>query len=110
MVRRDREPFAAALRGRAAIDRGFLLSGGRKGGESAMTDQKIPRRDFLRAVGTIGAATVAGSLGDTAAAGQTARPTAEPRMPAADTILKNAKVITVDAAFSIASAVAIAGG
>src|SRR5258708_2665269 len=68
-----------------------------------MTDDKIPRRDFLRAAGTIGAAAVATSLCDTRPAA------AQPRVPAADTILKNAKIVTVDAAFSIARAIAIAG-
>jgi predicted amidohydrolase YtcJ len=72
-----------------------------------MMDKSLPRRRFLARA----SATMAGALaGSHSAEAQTATP----RLPAtvlvrsADTILKNGNIITVDAAFSVAQAVAIA--
>jgi predicted amidohydrolase YtcJ len=65
-----------------------------------MTDERFPRRDFLKAsAGT--ALTFGAGVPATAQTSATARP--------ADLILKNAKIITVDANFSIAQAIAVAG-
>jgi predicted amidohydrolase YtcJ len=76
-----------------------------------MTDESIPRRDFLKA--TAGTALTFGA--GLPAAGQTLA--SAPPSPAslistarpADLILKNAKVLTVDSGFTIAQAVAIGG-
>jgi predicted amidohydrolase YtcJ len=59
----------------------------------------IGRRNFLLAAGTA----VASGLGGPA------RAAAQPAVRAADLILKNGKIITVDPAFTITSAVAVAG-
>src|SRR5262245_54661834 len=64
-----------------------------------MANEPIPRRDFLRATA------LAGGLTAPAAAQTDATSTVVP----ADLILKNGKVITVDAASTIAQAIAIAG-
>jgi hypothetical protein len=67
----------------------------------------IPRRRFLA-----GAAAAAGDLlgrRSAQAQGTAARPPAAPRVAPADTILRNGKIVTVDAAFTIAQSVAVAG-
>jgi len=74
----------------------------------------IPRRRFLTGVGASAAsiaATVSTSGLTPPAAAQTTGLTepARPATAAADVILKNGRVITVDSAFTIATAVAIAG-
>lgn len=73
-------------------------------------DDAIPRRDFLKGASAAGAA-VATALGSLSAAAQTpAPPTATGfASRAADLVLKNGKIVSVDAAFSIAQAIAIAG-
>src|ERR1700741_2981846 len=77
-----------------------------------MADETIPRRDFLKGAGTAGAAVVtalASSLPASAAV-QTATPTsASPATRPGDFVLKNGTVITVDAAFTVTQAIAIAG-
>jgi predicted amidohydrolase YtcJ len=76
-----------------------------------MTEKRFPRRDFLTATAST-ALTFGAGLAATA---QTSAPAPSSRPPTfstarpADVILKNAKVITVDANFSIAQAIAIAG-
>jgi predicted amidohydrolase YtcJ len=76
-----------------------------------MTDERFPRRDFLKVTAstalTFGAGVPAAAQTSASAPTSPAPPfsTAQP----ADFILKNAKVITVDANFSIAQAIAIAG-
>jgi predicted amidohydrolase YtcJ len=78
-----------------------------------MTDEAIPRRDFLKGAGVAGAAVATALAGGLAApaAAQTAPPTTASAsgIRPADLILKNGKIITVDAAFTIAQAIAIAG-
>src|SRR5215470_9411872 len=76
-----------------------------------MTNECLPRRDILKV--TAGAALTFGA--DLPATAQTSAstppspaPSSSPGQPA-DFILKNAKVITVDANFSSAQAIAIAG-
>jgi predicted amidohydrolase YtcJ len=72
-----------------------------------MMDKSLPRRRFLARA----SATMAGALaGSHSAEAQTAtpRPPATVLVQPADTILKNGNIITVDAAFSVAQAVAIA--
>jgi predicted amidohydrolase YtcJ len=70
-----------------------------------MTDNLIPRRRFLA-----GAAAAAGGLvGRRPARAQgTSQPVA-PLVRAADTILRNGKIVTVDSAFTIAQSIAIRG-
>lgn len=73
-----------------------------------MPNRLIPRRRFLAGAG----ATAAGGLAGrhrAQAQGSEARPPAAPLLRPADTIVRNGKIITVDAAFTIAQAVAIAG-
>ena len=75
-----------------------------------MTEERFPRRDFLKVTAstalTFGAALPAtAQMSASAPAPPATFSTARP----ADLILKNAKVITVDANFSIAQAIAIAG-
>jgi predicted amidohydrolase YtcJ len=65
----------------------------------------IPRRGFLIGAGT---AVAAGAALVSPAAAQAPRVPAQPTVVPADVILKNGKVITVDAAFTLASAIAIA--
>ena len=77
-------------------------------------EDAIPRRRFLTGVGASAAsvaATVSASGLTPPAAAQTTGPSesARPAIAAANIILKNGKVITVDAAFTIATSVAIAG-
>jgi adenine deaminase len=78
--------------------------------EARMTEERFQRRDFLKATAST-ALTVGAALPATAQTSASARPS--PPSPSigqpADLILKNAKVITVDANFSIAQAIAIAG-
>src|SRR5262249_7166375 len=78
--------------------------------EGRMTEERFPRRDFLKVTAstalTFGAALPAtAQMSASAPAPPATFSTARP----ADLILKNAKVITVDANFSIAQAIAIAG-
>ena len=71
-----------------------------------MTRDSIPRRWFLAAAG----AAAASALGkDNAAKAQGGTVSAVPVAPAADIILKNAKIITLDPGFTITQAVAVAG-
>jgi predicted amidohydrolase YtcJ len=76
-----------------------------------MTNERFPRRDFLKATaGTafaFGASVPATAQTSPSALSSTAMPLSTTQ--AADFILKNAKVITVDRNFSIAQAIAIAG-
>ena len=65
-------------------------------------DQAIPRRGFLKAAG---AGAVAAGMSSPAQAQTPASPLVRP----ADLILKNGKVITVDAQSSVAQAIAIQG-
>jgi len=68
----------------------------------------IPRRRFLAGAGA--AATAGGLAGRFAMAQDTApQPPAAPRVAPAGTILRNGKIVTVDAAFTIAQSVAVAG-
>src|SRR5690348_4697568 len=70
------------------------------------TDMLIPRRHFLAGA----AATAGGLVGHGFAQTQgTARVPAAPLVPPADTILRNGKIVTVDAAFTIAQSIAVAG-
>jgi hypothetical protein len=72
-----------------------------------MTNSLIPRRRFLA-----GAAAAAGGLvgrRSAQAQGTSATVPAAPLARPADTILKNGKIVTVDAAFTIAPAIAITG-
>jgi predicted amidohydrolase YtcJ len=81
--------------------------------EAVMPDETMPRRDFLKGAGAAGAA-VATALASSLTAPTTAQ-TAPPRTSAtpasrpADLVLKNGKVITIDAGFTIVQAIAIAG-
>jgi predicted amidohydrolase YtcJ len=71
-----------------------------------MTHTLIPRRRFLAGA----AAAAGGFVGRRAAQAQGTAPVpAAPLVRPADTILKNGKVVTVDAAFTIAQSVAITG-
>ena len=75
-----------------------------------MADASIPRRRFLSGAGAAGAAVASAaamSQSNTAPA-QTGLPATTAARPA-DLVLKNAKVITIDARSSIAQAIAIAG-
>jgi hypothetical protein len=65
-----------------------------------MTDERFPRRDFLK-VSASTALTLGAGLPATAQPSASAPPPFSTARPA-DFILKNAKVITVDAHFSIA--------
>jgi predicted amidohydrolase YtcJ len=73
-----------------------------------MADETMPRRDFLKgaAAGTVATAVAAGTA---APASAQIAPAAAPATRAADLVLTNGKVITVDAAFTVAQAIAIAG-
>ena len=70
-----------------------------------MANQSIARRHFLAGVG----AAASGLVGNEVAMAQGRAVPATPVAPPANIILRNAKVITVDPAFTIAQAVAIAG-
>jgi amidohydrolase family protein/TAT (twin-arginine translocation) pathway-exported protein len=75
-------------------------------------DAAIPRRDFLKGAGAAGAAVataLASSVTAPAAAQTAPPPSANPATRPADLVLKNGKVITVDAAFTLVQAIAIAG-
>jgi len=65
-----------------------------------MASGPIQRRAVLKGAGALGAV----------ASGLCTPVAAQPRIAAADTILKNGKIITVDPAFSIAQAIAVADG
>src|SRR5262249_6801235 len=71
----------------------------------------LPRRDFLK--GAAAGAAIATGLGASSAAAvaQPAAPraAAEPMIRPADLVLRNGKVLTVDAGFTVAQAIAIAG-
>ena len=73
-----------------------------------MTDTLIPRRRFLAGAGVAAAGGLI-SRRSAQAQGTTARPPAAPIVRPADMILKNGRIVTVDAAFTIAQAIAIAG-
>src|SRR5256884_1733086 len=76
-----------------------------------MTDERFPRRDFLKVTAST-ALTLGAGFPATAQTSASAPPSPAPPFSTArpaDFILKNAKVITVDADFSIAQAIAIAG-
>jgi predicted amidohydrolase YtcJ len=74
----------------------------------------VPRRQFLQAMGAAGTASTVSMLsnGLSSPANAQANPPAAPasagRGPA-DLVLKNGKIVTVDAAFTIAQAIAVAG-
>src|SRR5262245_40660707 len=78
-----------------------------------MANEAILRRDFLKGASAAGTAVAAAlASGRTVpAAAQTAPPPAsvDVTVVPADLVLKNGNVVTVDAAFTIAQAVAIAG-
>jgi predicted amidohydrolase YtcJ len=71
----------------------------------------VPRRHFLRAAGAAGTTGVLGVTGAMRAQAQatSALLPAGAGSRAADVVLKNGKIITVDAAFTIAEAIAIGG-
>src|SRR5215813_14243243 len=71
----------------------------------AMTNRSIPRRHFLAAAG---AAAVGARARSAKAQGSAPRIPASPLVPPADTILKNSKIVTVDAGSTIVQAIAIA--
>ena len=76
-----------------------------------MTEERFPRRDFLKVTAST-ALTLGAGFPATAQTSASAPPSPAPPFSTArpaDFILKNAKVITVDADFSIAQAIAIAG-
>jgi predicted amidohydrolase YtcJ len=77
-----------------------------------MADETMPRRLFLKGAGAAGAAwaTVSSDAASPSAQAQTVAPSvpASVRAPPADLVLKNGKVIVMDAASSIAQAVAVA--
>src|SRR5262249_27591446 len=76
-----------------------------------MTQERTPRRDFLTATAST-ALTCGAGLPATAQTSASAPPSPAPTFSTAQPaafIFKNAKVITVDANFSIAQAIAIAG-
>jgi hypothetical protein len=66
----------------------------------------IRRRNFLMAAGSAAASGLASA---SAASAQSNTVAAQPKTAAADFIFKNGKIITVDPAFTIASALAVAG-
>jgi predicted amidohydrolase YtcJ len=72
------------------------------------TSRPIPRRRFLAGAGAAAATGLAGRH-SVQAQGTAARTPATPLVRPADTILRNGKVVTVDSAFTIAQAIAIAG-
>jgi predicted amidohydrolase YtcJ len=71
----------------------------------------VPRRHFLQAAGAAGTTGVLGVTGAMQAQAEATSPLspASAGSRAADVVLKNGKIITVDAAFTIAQAIAIAG-
>src|SRR5688572_16534860 len=77
-----------------------------------MAREPLPRRLFLKGAGVAGAAAgLSGALPSAAQAQTAASPMpASVRAPAADLVLRNGKVIVMDAASSIAQAVAVADG
>jgi predicted amidohydrolase YtcJ len=74
-----------------------------------MADETMPRRDFLKAAaaGTVATAVAAGTAAPASA--RIAPPSASAATRPADLVFTNGKVITIDAAFTIAQAIAIAG-
>jgi hypothetical protein len=76
--------------------------------EAVMTDDTIRHWDFLTGASTVAVAVI-GSV--VTAGGQTTRPfaAANPVPRAADLVLRNGNIITVDVGFRIARAIAIAG-
>src|SRR5262249_57584701 len=78
--------------------------------EGRMTDERFPRRDFLKVTAST-ALTFGAGVPATAQISASAPPSSAPPFSTAQPanfILKNAKVITVDANFSIAQPIAIA--
>src|SRR5262249_11808521 len=73
-----------------------------------MAEERFPRRDFLKVTAST-ALTFGAALPATAQTSASAPPSPSSTSQPADVIFKNAKVITVDANFSIAQAIAIAG-
>src|SRR5262249_61359765 len=76
-----------------------------------MAEERFPRRDFLKVTASP-ALTFGAALPATAQTSASAPPSPAPSSSTsqpADVIFKNAKVITVDANFSIAQAIAIGG-
>src|SRR5215510_5265137 len=73
-----------------------------------MTEERFPRRDFLKVTAST-ALTFGATLPATAQTSASAPPSPSSTSQPADVIFKNAKVITVDANFSIAQAIAIGG-
>src|SRR5262249_57990323 len=73
-----------------------------------MAEERFPRRDFLKVTAST-ALTFGAALPATAQTSASAPPSPSSTPQPADVIFKNAKVITVDANFSIAQAIAIGG-
>src|SRR5262249_39848985 len=73
-----------------------------------MAEERFPRRDFLKVTAST-ALTFGAALPATAQTSASAPPSPSSTSQPADVIFKNAKVITVDANFSIAQAIAIGG-
>lgn len=73
-----------------------------------MSDGIIKRRDFLTGLGTVAAAVTSGAV---TAEGQVTGPfpAANPVRRAADLVLRNGNIITVDVGFTIAQAIAVGG-
>src|SRR5262249_53902930 len=81
------------------------------GSEGRMAEEKLPRREFRKVTAST-ALTFGAALPATAQTSASAPPSLAPSSSTsqpADVIFKNAKVITVDANFSIAQAIAIGG-
>ena len=74
-----------------------------------MTKRKIQRRQFLTVASAVSAAMATGVGGGKPARGQAATTPAMPATPAADLVLRNGKVITIDAASTVTEAVAVSG-
>jgi predicted amidohydrolase YtcJ len=75
-----------------------------------MTEERFPRRDFLKVTASTALTFGAGlpATAQTSASAPSSTPRTFSTVQPADFILKNAKVITIDANFSIAQAIAIA--
>ena len=73
-----------------------------------MAKRTIQRRNFLAGAGAAGAAAAAGAMAAVRSAqGQPARPPATPATAAADVVLRNGKIVTIDAASTVTEAIAI---
>jgi predicted amidohydrolase YtcJ len=77
--------------------------------DATMADKTLRRRDVLAGAAGTAMATTLGTLADRADAQVPAPIPASPVVRPADLVLRNAKIITVDRAFTIADSIAIAG-